>query len=270
IIKTIPHKKLISVGDVTSRLFDADIKIFDGRILRNIHVDTIKPTMTALNPPASIDKGIWDVLRHALKCNKKEKIMIDGEEDLIVLPLILLCDTDTIIVYGLPHQGIGYVIPDKNTKSKAESILQKMRTQKFKKIVVGGTFDHLHDGHRYLLRMSKYYAEKTFIGITSDDMARKKPHPEKIESYETRKKSVEDCAKKINLNYETIEIDDIYGPAAVDKELDSIILTEETIKNGILVNKKRKQNGLKGLNYIILPYILGPGRTKIDSTSFRK
>ena len=270
ILETTPHKKLITVGDITSKLFDADIKIFDGRILRNIPVPTPTPTLTAKNPQAAIDKDIWNTLKQALVSPKKEKIRIDGEEDLLVLPLILLSEPDTIIAYGLPHEGISYLSPDKKTKTKAESILNQMRTQKFKKVVVGGTFDHLHDGHKHLLKMSKYYAKTTLIGITSEDMTKQKPHPERIQPYEKRKQNIEDYAKKINLNYDITEINTIYGPAIDNTlDIDAIILTEETLKNGILINKKRKENNLKELEYIILPYILGADKTKIDSTHLR-
>ena len=270
ILETAPRKKLITVGDITSKLFDADIKIFDGRILRNTPVPTPTPTLTAKNPQAAIDKDIWSILKQAISSQKKEKILIDGEEDLLVLPLILLSEPDTIIAYGLPHEGISYLSPDKKTKTEAETILNQMRTQKFKKIVVGGTFDHLHDGHKHLLKMSKYYAKATLIGLTSETMSKQKPHPEKIQPYEKRKKNIENYAKKINLNYEITEINNIYGPTIDNTpDLDAIILTEETLKNGILINKKRKENNMEELEYIILPYILGADKTKIDSTSLR-
>ena len=270
ILETTPHKKLITVGDITSKLFDADIKIFDGRILRNTPVPTPTPTLTAKNPQAAIDKDIWNTLKQALASPKKEKIQIDGEEDLIVLPLIILSEPDTIIAYGLPHEGISYLTPDKKTKAEAETILKQMRTQKFKTIVLGGTFDHLHDGHKHLLKMSKYYAKKTLIGLTSEAMAKQKPHPEKIHSYEKREKNIEDYAKKISLNHSITEINTIYGPTIDNTiDIDAIILTEETLKNGILINKKRKENNMEELEYIILPYILGADKTKIDSTSLR-
>jgi len=270
ILKTTAHKKLITVGDITSKLFDADIKIFDGRILRNTPVPTPTATLTAKNPQAAIDKDIWNTLKQALASPKKEKILIYGEEDLLVLPLIILSEPGTIIAYGLPHEGISYVIPDKKTKTEAESILNQMRTQKFKKIVIGGTFDHLHDGHKHLLKMSKYYAKTTLIGLTSEAMTKQKPHPDKIQPYEKRKKNIEDYAKKINLNCDITEINNIYGPAIDNTlNLDAIILTEETLKNGIEINKKRKENNMEELEYIIHPYILGADKTKIDSTSLR-
>lgn len=270
ILKTKTYKKLITVGDITSKLFDADIKIFDGRILRNIYVDTPEPTITAENPPAAIDKDIWGVLEKALKSDRREKIHINGEEDLLVLPLLILSEPDTMIVYGLPRRGICYVVPDEKTKSFADMILKKMRKERYKKIAVGGTFDHLHDGHKYLLSMSKYYAKKTLIAVTSDSMAKDKPRSAAIQPYETRKSAVEQYAKKIGLDYMMTEISDIYGPATDDEELDSIILTDDTFDNGRTINRKRKEKGLKELEYIILPYILGADRKKIASTHSRK
>lgn len=270
ILKTKTYKKLITVGDITSKLFDADIRIFDGRILRNIYVDTPEPTITAENPPAAIDKDIWDILEKSLKSDRKEKIHINGEEDLLVLPLLILSEPDTIIVYGLPRRGICYVIPDEKTKSFADTIVKKMRKEKFTKIAVGGTFDHLHDGHKYLLSMSKYYAKKTLIAVTSDSMAKDKPHSARIQPYETRKNAVEQYAKKIGLDYVMTEISDIYGPATDDEELDSIILTDDTFENGKIINRKRKEKGRKELEYIILPYILGTDKKKIASTQSRK
>lgn len=269
LLKTMTYKKLIAVGDVTSKLFDADIKIFDSRILRNIYAPTPPPTMTAKNPPASIDKNIWETLEKSLESPEKEKILIDGEEDLLVLPLLCLAGDDVIIVYGLPHEGICYVVPDRKTKATAESVLNRMRSRKFKKITVGGTFDHLHDGHRYLLAMSKYYAENTLIGITSPEMAKKKPYSQGMQPYDKRKKAVENYSKKINLSCNITKINDFLGPAAEDEELDSIILTEETFENGKMINQKRKENNLKELEYIVLPYILGPDKKRIESIHSR-
>ena len=112
------------------------------------------------------------------------------------------------------------------------------------KVMVGGTFDPLHDGHRQLLARSFEIAgEKGYvmIGLTSDTFASKKTHP--IHSFATRKNALEAFIRE--KGYQTrwgIEpLDDRYG-SATEADFDAIVVSEETLPVAVEINTLRRAN----------------------------
>jgi phosphopantetheine adenylyltransferase len=68
-------------------------------------------------------------------------------------------------------------------------------------VAVGGTFDHLHAGHKLLLTMATLLLEppgqsdkgrRIIVGITQDELLRNKRYASFLESWETRQRSVSD------------------------------------------------------------------------------
>ena len=61
------------------------------------------------------------------------------------------------------------------------------------KVMVGGTFDPLHDGHKRLISRSFELAGRdgrVIIGLTTNAFARRKTHP--VQEYERRKTRLEE------------------------------------------------------------------------------
>ncbi|MFH1657633.1 MAG: pantetheine-phosphate adenylyltransferase [bacterium] len=260
--------RIITVGDHCSSFLDSDIKIFDGKVSRNKKVALQSYSLSCSNPPASIDKGVWKVLAKALKETKN--VFVGGEEDLMVIPCILLAEPNDIIIYGLPKKGICLVEVSSELKKKVTAILSMFRTEKFKEIVVGGTFDRLHDGHRYLLSMAKNYGKKLVVGLCSDALVKKRKKDWKqIQSFEQREKTIKNYLKKIKIPFIVTKIEDIYGSAVDLGTIEAILLTEDTLENGKKINEVRNKGGLKELNYIILPYFLDCHNKKISSRKIR-
>ena len=54
-------------------------------------------------------------------------MQVNGEEDLVVLPLILLTPLNTIIYYGQPSEGLVKVIVSESIKDKAYNLVSKFR-----------------------------------------------------------------------------------------------------------------------------------------------
>ena len=135
------HKGLLTaVGDVTAEIlvtneFDPDIIITDGYTKREkLSVWRDYPQFVDLHaqsPAGMITKNAWETIIKAVievsKLGSKIHIKIDGEEDLLVLPLVIELPDGSMIVYGQPNQGV--VLREVNTESKASALalLEKMK-----------------------------------------------------------------------------------------------------------------------------------------------
>jgi pantetheine-phosphate adenylyltransferase len=142
--------------------------------------------------------------------------------------------------------------------------------KKYRKVVVGGTFDRLHLGHKALLRKAFEVGEYVYVGLTSDEMIRGKPHAEKILPYGLR---LRDLIKFFEVNgysnYRIIKIKTSIGFADRMKGLEAIVVSEETYKGALVVNRAREENGLKPLEIVtigIIKSVIGP---KISSSLIR-
>jgi uncharacterized protein (UPF0218 family) len=111
---------LISVGDQTTKnLKDNDLTphlgIIDNRIQRKDHShDLIQNNiLEANNPAGTITDDLWETIESAIKAINadgiKRQIVVKGEEDLAVLPCILIAPEETIILYGQPNEGLVFV-----------------------------------------------------------------------------------------------------------------------------------------------------------------
>lgn len=257
-------KKIITVGDYCSLTLPSDIKIFDGRVGRNKKVPLQKYSYSCWNPPASINKDVWKILKKALAENSS--VFVEGEEDLLVIPVVLLAKRNTAVVYGFVNRGACLIEISPEIKKTFRKLLGQFRKEKFKKIILGGTFNKLHSGHRYFLSLAGYFAKKALVGLCSDQMVKiRKKRGKNVQTFEERKRALKEELRKIGLRFEIVELNDIYGPAIKDKEAEAILLTEDTYPNGEKINKIRKKNKLKELHRIILPYLLDGHGKKISS-----
>lgn len=139
-----------------------------------------------------------------------------------------------------------------------------------KKGVVGGTFSLLHKGHRHLLNYAFINSERLVVGVTSDDFVHsfKKSHP--VEPYELRALAVLMFLLSLgNKDVEIVPIDDIYGPAISDPDIDCIFVSEETLYGGFLVNIARKARGLKPLKIFAVD-LLSLEKERLSSTMLWK
>ena len=125
----------------------------------------------------------------------------------------------------------------------------------FKRIVVGGTFDILHDGHRSLLKTAFENAESIVIGLTSDEFALRFRTRE-ISSYECRKKGLLDFSNDFNADITIEPINDTYGMATLDEEIDAIVVSEETLLRAEEINTIRYKKRLPKLTIIVVPLVL--------------
>ncbi len=139
-----------------------------------------------------------------------------------------------------------------------------------KTVIVGGTFDRLHAGHKAFLDKAFKSGEKVIIGLTTPSMLEKIVMQNSIWSFEKRRKAVEDFVKKYRKKFEIVPIYDIFGPSIEREDLDIIVATEETRKTCERINVIRRRKGLNPLEIIEIPYVYGEDGRKISSSRIRK
>ncbi len=119
-------KKIITVGDYCSLALPSDVKIFDGKVKRKKIKTILKFSLSCRNLPGTIQREVWSVLKKATENN--ENVFVDGEEDLLVIPCVLLAEKNTAVIYGFPGKGICLVEVSPEEKKRFKELLQKFKT----------------------------------------------------------------------------------------------------------------------------------------------
>lgn len=139
---------------------------------------------------------------------------------------------------------------------------------KKKKVVIGGTFDILHQGHKALLRKAFEMGQVT-IGLTSNVMARK-IKGRKVKDFKYRKKELEDFIRKEFLEKpKIIKIKDKFGPT-LKKDFDYIVVSPVTYSTALLINKERKKRKKKPIKIVKIEFILAKDGKLISATKILK
>lgn len=135
LLPLIQDKRIISVGDVVSQnLIEHEIfpelVIVDGRNLRAEIGDSIDcdNTITVENPQSAITGELWVAIERFFKDKTKrfKKILVEGEEDLAVMPAVLHGDGDTVVLYGQPERGVVIIEVTEDKKKEISEYLNEM------------------------------------------------------------------------------------------------------------------------------------------------
>jgi len=136
------------------------------------------------------------------------------------------------------------------------------------KVMVGGTFDPLHDGHRELLRRSFAIAGpegSVTIGLTTDEFAALKYHP--VRPYEERRQRLVDfirgCGYAVAWSVEPLA--DRYGPA-IERDFDVLVVSEGTYPVAEEINRLRREHGRKKVDILQVRCIVAEDGRWISST----
>jgi pantetheine-phosphate adenylyltransferase len=132
----------------------------------------------------------------------------------------------------------------------------------------------LHDGHKALIKKAFEVAEsdgEVTIGLTSDPFASSR-HSYKLLTYSQRKANLLSFLYRMGLSpnqFEIIELNDPWGPA-LPQDFDAIVVSPESLKSGLFLNKKRKKLGLKPLKVIKISFVNAQDGKPISGTRIYK
>ena len=137
-------------------------------------------------------------------------------------------------------------------------------------VALGGTFDIIHKGHIALLTKAFSISSHAIIGLTGNDLALKK-NKNMINDYSKRLESLIILIEKKfpNSSYAISELENDFGPAAIEGKVDALIVSEETSNKGEILNALRKNKNLPSVEVVIVPMVLAEDGSRISSTRIR-
>jgi pantetheine-phosphate adenylyltransferase len=140
----------------------------------------------------------------------------------------------------------------------------------FSLIAMGGTFDIIHKGHLTLLSNAFGISDKVIIGLTSDEFAVKKGKT-LINKYEKRLENLTKIISKEfpNSSFQISKLDNDFGPAVLEKEVEALVVSDETSNQGNVLNKLREERNLPSVKVITIPMFLAKDGTRISTTRIK-
>ena len=130
-----PKSIIITVGDKTTENIinlgiRPQIQIIDGLEKRNqcdIPLDdNISTVLTCKNPPGEITQESIQTIQKAFSSDPPIRIIVDGEEDLLVIPVCIAAPENSVVMYGQPNEGLVIVHVTPEIRAKVQKILDVM------------------------------------------------------------------------------------------------------------------------------------------------
>ncbi|KAA8648984.1 hypothetical protein EYZ11_000766 [Aspergillus tanneri] len=175
-------------------------------------------------------------------------------------------------------------------------------------VIVGGTFDHFHIGHKFLLTATALVLQPASpeqdrvlaVGVTGDDLLVNKKYAEFLESWDDRCRSVAgflsaimefdpptDSAASIKqvtrpgpngkymlvkvrpgLTMKLVQILDPFGPTITEENISALVVSKETRAGGTAINEERIKKGWKKLEVFEIDVLLMGGMPSQDVEDF--
>ena len=141
---------------------------------------------------------------------------------------------------------------------------------KFDFVAMGGTFDIIHKGHLALFIKAFSISSNVIIGLTSDELAKKKGK-KTSNDYSQRFKILNSEIEKNfpGKKYQLSKLDNDFGPAVLEGKVQALVVSEETSHQGKVLNQLRSEKNLPPVETIIVPMIKADDGTRISSTRIR-
>lgn len=136
-------------------------------------------------------------------------------------------------------------------------------------VVLGGTFDPVHDGHRALFERAFELGDVT-VGLTSDELAPKTRNVDRfVRSFEERRADLEAELERFAEEHDrSFEIRELTKPTGIATEpgFDVLIVSPDTERGAEMVNEERRERGLEPLEIEIVGHVYAEDGEIISST----
>ncbi|GIQ79364.1 hypothetical protein KIPB_000004 [Kipferlia bialata] len=150
-------------------------------------------------------------------------------------------------------------------------------------VAVGGTFDHLHDGHRRLLSAAHALARclldrgckaSVSVGVSESALTGNKSHSHHLEPWAVRAQSVsaymaclDDASSPVSCV--PFPLHSALGPVGTDAQIRYLVVSEETKGCVSMVDAARLSLSLPPCTVVSIPVVGAEGGGKLSSSDIR-
>ncbi len=127
---------VITVGDATSELLLGMgliplLHIVDGQEKREKRsppkTESINTELTVKNNPGEISSESFNLVKTIFDQKPPIRLLVDGEEDLLVLPVCLFAPENSVVMYGQPNEGLVVAEITEQVREKVQKIVNQMK-----------------------------------------------------------------------------------------------------------------------------------------------
>ena len=136
VLKNLPlNSFIITVGDATTENMlqfgiIPSLQIINSKEKRSKRIPpsstTVVSNLSCNNPAGEITRQSIDVIKNSFTLKPPVRITINGEEDLLVIPVCLYAPENSVVMYGQPNEGLVIVKIDDDIRKKTQLLLDSM------------------------------------------------------------------------------------------------------------------------------------------------
>ena len=128
-------QKHITVGDATTENMInlgivPSLQIIDNQEKRkerkSLSIKGVNTTLSCRNPAGEITTECITTIKNGFNSKPPVRITVDGEEDLLVIPVCIFAPPNAVVMYGQPNEGLVIAKIDTEIRDKAQKILDSM------------------------------------------------------------------------------------------------------------------------------------------------
>ena len=82
--------------------------------------------LTVDNPPAEITSQSIEIIKKAFTMQPPVRLSVNGEEDLLVIPVCVYAPENAVVLYGQPNEGLVIVKITPEIRNKTQKLLESM------------------------------------------------------------------------------------------------------------------------------------------------
>jgi GTP-dependent dephospho-CoA kinase len=127
-------EQVITVGDATTERLVSfgiipDVAVIDGkerRLKRKHTADYRAQEFHCINPAGTISQDAMNALESVLKTSPPVRLLVDGEEDMLALPVFVMALEGSSVLYGQPLEGLVAVKITRVKQKQAKDLMERI------------------------------------------------------------------------------------------------------------------------------------------------